>query len=275
MSELPPVPDLPLAGRTVAVTAARRADELVGLLERRGATVVHAPALRTVPLEDDEQLRTATAALLDAPPDLVVTTTAVGFRGWLEAADAHGLGAGLRERLAAADVITRGPKVRGAVRAAGLREVWSPASEATEEVLAHLLEQGVSGRRIAVQLHGDPLTEVLTALRAAGAEVVEVPVYRWVAPEDPAPLHALVRRVAEHDLDAVTFTSAPAATSLLQTADADGRDVAAAFRSGVLAACVGPVTAAPLVAAGVPTVQPERFRLGDLVRTVVEALRPA
>lgn len=265
--------DLPLAGRTVAVTAARRADELVGLLERRGATVVHAPALRTVPLEDDEQLRAATQDLLDVPPDLVVTTTAVGFRGWLEAADGAGLGDGLRERLAAADVITRGPKVRGAVRAAGLREVWSPASEATDEVLAHLLAQGVDGRRIAVQLHGDPLTDVLDALRSAGATVVEVPVYRWLPPEDPGPLRSLVHRIS--DLDAVTFTSAPAATSLLQTAQAEGVDVVRAFRDGVLAACVGPVTAAPLVAAGAPTAQPERFRLGDLVRTVVERLAVA
>src|SRR5690606_13542529 len=35
----------PLAGFTVGVTAARRADELGALLERRGAAVLHAPAL--------------------------------------------------------------------------------------------------------------------------------------------------------------------------------------------------------------------------------------
>ncbi len=40
----------------------------------------------------------------------------------------------------------------------------------------------------------------------------------------------------------------------------------------MLAACVGPVTAAPLARLGVPTVQPERARLGALVRTVVEEL---
>ena len=40
----------------------------------------------------------------------------------------------------------------------------------------------------------------------------------------------------------------------------------------MLAACVGPVTAAPLERLGVPTVQPERARLGALVRTVVEQL---
>jgi succinate dehydrogenase / fumarate reductase flavoprotein subunit len=43
----------PLAGFTVGVTAARRAEELGVLLERRGAAVLHAPALRIVPLPDD------------------------------------------------------------------------------------------------------------------------------------------------------------------------------------------------------------------------------
>ena len=40
----------PMAGFTVGVTAARRADELGALLQRRGAAVLHAPALRIVPL---------------------------------------------------------------------------------------------------------------------------------------------------------------------------------------------------------------------------------
>jgi DNA-binding CsgD family transcriptional regulator len=79
---------LPLAGYTVAVTAARRKEELGALLDRRGARVVHAPAIRIVPLADDTELVAATRAVLAAPVDLVVATTGVGFRGWLEAADA-------------------------------------------------------------------------------------------------------------------------------------------------------------------------------------------
>jgi uroporphyrinogen-III synthase len=38
----------------------------------------------------------------------------------------------------------------------------------------------------------------------------------------------------------------------------------------VVAACVGPVTAAPLGEAGIPVVQPDRSRLGALVREIVE-----
>lgn len=264
----------PLAGYTVGVTAARRAEEFGALLERRGARVVHGPAIRTVPLADDSRLREATEALIDGPPDMVVTTTAVGFRGWTEAAQSWDLGSALLDRLAGAEIYTRGPKVRGAVRAAGLREVWSPASESTPEVQERLLAQGVAGRRIAVQLHGDPLAGFVAALREAGADVVPVPVYRWLPPLDPAPLDRLTDDVIARRIDALTFTSAPAVSSLLERAGRRGvrEALVTALREDVLAACVGPVTAAPLADAGVPSVQPDRFRLGPLVQVLCAQL---
>ncbi|MGW7281266.1 uroporphyrinogen-III synthase [Streptomyces sp. NPDC054844] len=263
-----------LAGFTVGVTAARRADELGALLQRRGAAVLHAPALRIVPLADDSELLAATKQLIDQAPDVVVATTAIGFRGWVEAADGWGLGDALLERLRAVELLARGPKVKGAVRAAGLTEEWSPASESMAEVLDRLLEEGVDGRRIAVQLHGEPLPGFVEALRAGGAEVVGVPVYRWLPPEDLGPVDRLLDAAVSHGLDAVTFTSAPAAVSLLARAEERGMlpELLAALGHEVLPACVGPVTAVPLQAHGVDTVQPERFRLGPLVQLLCQEL---
>ncbi|MGE5137707.1 MAG: uroporphyrinogen-III synthase [Gemmatimonadota bacterium] len=258
----------PLAGFTVAVTASRRREELSSLLERRGARVVQAPAIRIVPLADDTELLTATRAVLAAPLDFAVATTGIGFRGWMEAADGWGLGELLSRRLGGAALLARGPKARGAIRAVGLVDTWSPPSESSSEVLAYLLGQELAGRRVAVQLHGEPLPDFVQALRAAGACVVEVPVYRWAPPDDTALLGRLVEAVAAHAVDAVTFTSAPAAASLLRAADRAGLlpDVVDAFRRRVLAACVGPVTAGPLDRLDVPSMQPARARLGALVR---------
>ncbi|MBK5306946.1 MAG: uroporphyrinogen-III synthase [Frankiaceae bacterium] len=264
----------PLAGFTVAVTAARRREELTALLERRGARVVEAPAIRIVPTGDDEELLATTRACIAAAPDVVVATTGIGFRGWMEAADGWGLGERLRECLTRSELLTRGPKAKGAVRAAGLAEAWAPDSESTDEVLTKLLAEGVAGRRVAVQLHGEPLPDFCAALRAAGAEVLEVPVYRWLPAEDGRPLRRLVEQVAAGQVDCVTFTSAPAVMAMLAIADEERRRDAVldALRGAVLAACVGPVTAAPLERLGVTTVQPQRARLGALVRTVVETL---
>ncbi|MEV4759833.1 uroporphyrinogen-III synthase [Micromonospora sp. NPDC049559] len=263
-----------LTGFTVGVTADRRRDELAALLERRGARVVLAPALRIVPLADDTELRAATRACLDTPPDILMANTGIGMRGWLEAAEGWGLAEPLRAALAQAYIVTRGPKARGAIRAAGLHDEWSPASESCDEVIDHLRQRGVRGQVIAMQLHGERQPECTEALEAAGATVIEVPVYRWAPPADPAPLHRLVDLISGRLVDAVTFTSAPAVSALLRAAGPNADALLEALRSDVLAACVGQVTAAPLRRYGVPVVAPTRARLGALVRTIVDELPP-
>src|SRR3954471_13320897 len=81
----------PLTGFRVAVTSARRADELGALLQRRGAAVTSAAAIALVPLPDDAELHEYTEALNHIPPDSVIATTGIGFRGWVAAADGWGL----------------------------------------------------------------------------------------------------------------------------------------------------------------------------------------
>ena len=264
----------PLAGYTIGVTAARRADELAALLVRRGASVQHAPAIRIVPLLDDAQLKASTAQLMAQPVDIVVVTTAIGFRGWIEAADGWGLGDDLIKHIGSAEVLARGPKVRGAVRAAGLTEAWAPESESNAELLAFLLDQGVAGKRIAVQLHGEPLPDFVSALRDAGADVTEVSVYRWTAPADTNPLDRLLDAIIGRQVDALVFTSAPAVASTLARAKATGRrePVVSALRKDILVACVGTICAGPFQPFGVPCVIPERARIGSLARALAVEL---
>ncbi|GAA4597392.1 uroporphyrinogen-III synthase [Actinoplanes octamycinicus] len=265
-------PAASLSGYTIGVTADRRRDELAGLLESRGARVVLAPALRIVPIADDAELRAATRACLDAPPDIVLVNTGIGMRGWLEAAEGWGLAEPLRAVLGRAYLVARGPKARAAVRAAGLREQWTPDGEGSTEVVEHLTGRGVAGLTVALQLHGESQPEFTEALTAAGARVVEVPVHRWAPPTDPAPLHRLVDLIAGKLVDAVTFTSAAAVQALLRAAGPATDPLLAAFRTDVLAACVGPVTAAPLRRHDVPVSTPNRARLSALVRTLVDEL---
>jgi uroporphyrinogen-III synthase len=264
----------PLAGFTVGVTAARRADELATLLERRGARVVHGPALRILPLVDDAKLHRSTEDCVARPPDVVVATTGIGFRGWVEAAEGWGMGSSLLDSLRDARLLARGPKARGAVRAAGLPDAWSPESESSAELLEHLLKTSLEGVRVAVQMHGQPLPDFVDALRGAGAEVIEVPVYRWTAPADTTPLENLLTALCALEIDAVTFTSAPAAVGLLSLATERGqRDALIEVLCGpVTAACVGPVAHAPLAALGIPAIIPNRFRLGALVRRLSEVM---
>ncbi|MDQ4008780.1 MAG: uroporphyrinogen-III synthase, partial [Actinomycetota bacterium] len=168
----------PLRGFRVGVTAARRREEQVSLLERRGAEVTCASVVRTAPLTDDSDLLAVTRGCLRRPPDVVLATTGVGFRGWFEAADGWGLGEELTQALGGAEVYARGAKTVGAIRAAGLREAWSAPTETFDELLGHVLDRGVRSRRVVLQEHGESLASGVAALRAAGARVEVVTVYR-------------------------------------------------------------------------------------------------
>ncbi|HMJ78312.1 MAG TPA: uroporphyrinogen-III synthase [Iamia sp.] len=269
----------PLDGFTVGVTADRRADEQAELLRRRGAEVVHGPVIRTLPLTDGAELAAATEAVIADPPDTLVALTGVGIRSWFEAADGHDRGDGLRAALHGATVIARGPKAAGALATVGLDASWRAPGESSAEVEAHL-GTDLAGRCIAVQRDGAAEPYLARALAQAGARVVDVPVYRWVLPDDLAPATSLIAALADGGLDAVTFTSAAAISNLFAIAADTGGEALAegvrdALRGSVLPVCVGPVSAARLAAHGVDRpVHPARWRLGPMVRCLAEALAP-
>jgi uroporphyrinogen-III synthase len=269
----------PLTGYRVAVTSARRSRELCTLLHRQGASVISAAAITMVELSDDDELRSNTRLLIAQPPDIVIATTGVGFRGWIAAAEGWELADRLTAALSGARIIARGPKATGALRGAGLREEWSPESESSREVSQYLRESGIDGCRIAVQLHGasddwDPFPEFLDELSSAGAEIIPIRVYRWKPVPVGGEFDELIRQVALRQVDAVSFTSAPAvAATLMRAADLRiSGQLLDALRSDVRAMCVGPVTAQPLVSLGVPTSCPDRMRLGALARHIAEEL---
>ncbi|MGH9165565.1 MAG: uroporphyrinogen-III synthase [Acidimicrobiales bacterium] len=268
------MPYRPLAGFSVGVTADRRRHEQAELFERQGARVVLGPTMASIPLERDEELRAATRAVIDHPPDFVIVTTAEGLRQWLATACLWGIDAELRTALAAARIAGRGAKVQGALSQAGFSPWWMAPDATTAELVERIGREPLAGARVAVQ-HAAGETEALDPLRAAGATVVEVPLYRWGPPVDLQPAERLVDAAVTRRLDAVTFTSAPAAVNLFNQAAAMDRrpELLAAFADGLVAGSIGPVCTAALRRAGVSrVVQPERPSLAGLARAVSDEL---
>jgi len=262
-------PGGPLAGFRIGVTAARKVEEQVALLLRRGAEVEWAPALSLDPNHvDDSELRRATEDVLAQPVDLFLATTGIGVRTWFDACERWGVLPEVLEAIGHAEILARGPKSVGALRARGLRELWAPASECFDDVLTHLRGRNLAGLRIVVQEHGQSLSMVAHALRRQGADVTTVTVYRVASADDPGPMFKLIDLIAERRLDAVTFTSAPAVAALMEAATSTGRrdEVITAFQYDAVASCVGPVTAAAFEMWGVPTIFPERSRLLAMVK---------
>jgi uroporphyrinogen-III synthase len=205
---------------------------------------------------------------------VVLVTTGYGMRRWFEVADAAGLGAELTAVLEPSRIFARGPKAHGAVRAAGLLDAEVSEIETTASLVDAMVGAGLTGRHVAIQLHGFTDEVQLARLRDVSASVMTVTPYRWARPSARERLPRLIRAACSRQLDAVTFTSAPAAAAVLEAADQLGlrSELVRAMTDRVTAVAVGPVTAAPLRGAGVPVAVPDRYRLGALIRLVSEEL---
>ena len=211
-----------LRGFRIGVTSDRRSADLIAALERRGAQVLHAPALTIAPNDQDGSLVIETRELIAARPDVVLVTTGYGMRRWFEVADAAGLGAELTTALEAARIFARGPKARGAVRAAGLLDAQTSELDTTASLVDAVAGEGLVDKTVAIQLHGFTDEVQLTRLREVSRTVLTVTPYRWLRPSTSARLGRLIRAATQHQLDAVTFTSAPAAAATLDAAASSG-----------------------------------------------------
>jgi uroporphyrinogen-III synthase len=265
----------PMAGHRVGITADRRAEEQGELLRRMGAEVVHGPVLRTLPLGDDITMRERTEELVADPPTVVLLTTGIGVRSWVGAAETWGLAEALLEALGGAPIWARGPKAYAAAVQLGLDVARREPTERLDAMVDQLTRRRLDGEHVALQLYGSNVPWAEDALRAAGARVTSVPIYRWVPPDDEGPARRLVRDAIEGQLSAVTFTCPSAVDSTCRIADADGvlAELLVAFEHRVAVACVGPVTEEAAAKQGIRVAcAPDVGRLGLLVRTLASTL---
>lgn len=264
-----------LDGFVVGITADRRWEEQAELLRRRGAEVLHGPAIKTLPLGPEEGLRRATDSVIMRPPDILIANTGIGMRAWFAAAESWGIGEALLGALSEADILARGPKASGAVHQAGLAVFGRAVSERLSEVCEMAISLGVAGKRVAFQRHGDDAPNLITALEDAGAVVEEIPVYNWKVPDDHGPVLRLIRAAIAGHVHALTFTSAPAVRNLIAIADEHDLldSLLDALNSELVVACVGPVCAGAAHDVGiVAPVVPDKARLGPLILEMAEVL---
>ena len=259
-----------LEGRVVGITADRRWEEQAELFRKRGATVLHAPTMKTVDLTADPALRSVTAALVESPPAVLVVTTGAGFRSWMDAATSWGERDSLVGALASSGtaIVCRGAKGASAVRSNGLEVSWRAEHESMEEVVAHVQATLPGDAALAMQLFDPDDHWATAALRASHPSMVEVPVYRWLLPDDTRPAVELVGAVIDGKVDAVTFTSQPAVRNLFALAGDRAEALRDAFADGrSLAVCVGAVCVEALVESGVSNgVWPDPPRLVPMVK---------
>lgn len=235
-------------------------------------------SMREVPLEQNEAAFRFANDLLAGRIDLVVFLTGVGARALLEATSTRFD----RERLLAAlgrcCVIARGPKPVAVLREWGTRIDYRAPEPNTWRELVDVLDRErvpLAGRVVAVQEYGRPGEELYVALRARGADVRPVPVYRWALPEDVGPLEEAIRGTVGGEFDLFLWTSANQITNVLDVAARLGlRDEWLAAANQCVIASIGPTASEALREAGLPPdLEPTHPRMGQLVREACEQAR--
>lgn len=264
-----------LHGLRLVAFESRRAHETAELIRRYGGEPFIAPALREVPLGQNNAALELVDRLEAGEVDLVIFLTGVGTRTLAEAVETRYSRSRLVGALRRAKTLARGPKPVAALKELGLTpNITVPEPNTWREILTMLdANLSVRGRRVAVQEYGVTNRELIVGLEARGATVVRVPVYRWALPEDTAPLRAAIREIAGGRVDVALFTNATQVDHMFQVAVEENLDSSLrhAFRR-VLIASIGPICTEALRHHGLGAdFEPRHPKLGHLVAEAARA----
>ncbi len=257
-----------LAGHTVIVTRARaQSAGLVRMLEEQGADVLALPVIALVDPEDWSPVDAALDGL--CAYDWVVFTSANALDRFLGRARSRGMDMGrLVDEMAERKVAAVGPATAARCMEEGIRPDYVPEEAVAESLIDGFASLGL-GRGTRVLLpRAQQAREVLPeALRAAGAIIDVVPVYRTM-PADADP--EVVAHIARGDADIVTFTSPSTVRNFLRMFEST--DAAGTVR-GLRSVSIGPVTSDALRAAGIePFAEAPEHTSDGLVDALVRAV---
>lgn len=271
-------------GLRVLTFESRRATELAALISSYGGQPFSAPALREIPLESNVAATDFAARLLAGGFDFVIFLTGVGTRALLELVSHTCPRDVLVDALARVKVVARGPKPLAVLRELHV-PVWVAAPEPNtwHELLAAidagLVKEGggaatqpLQGSRIAIQEYGVSNVDLLQALRARGAEVTPVPIYRWALPEDVEPLRKAATAVSRSEVDVIVWTTSVQVVHFWQIVKEMGLETEArAALARTAMASIGPTTSEELRRHGLPVdLEASRPKIGFLVREAAD-----
>ena len=237
-----------MKGKRIAILEARLGEQLADLVRQRGGVPLHAPALAELPDLEPEKIRALVQSLEKQPAKLFIFQTGVGTKALFAASDSLALTDRFLKMLASGTVAVRGPKPTGPLRGRGVRIDRSAVDPfTTKEILDSIKDVDVKGQRVIIQRFGTVNAALDRALEARGAQVTEIPTYRWSLPKDTKPLENLVGALERGELDAVAFTNAEQARNLFLIAERLKKaDVLKESLNRILVASIGPVASAAL-----------------------------
>ena len=258
----------------------RMESELRRMLERHGAVVVSAPALKEVPLADQASAFQFGERLTQGQVDVLVLLTGVGTRLLI---DALGTRWGRDQVLAAlhkCTLVCRGPKPVAALKRHGVKADFVAPEPNTWRDLVALFEQTKlgEGKRIYVQEYGRSNPELLSALGRHASIVSTVTLYGWTLPDDTGPLKNAISAMVSGNVQLACFTTGMQVEHLFEVAgrlELDG-PLRQALSEQIVIASIGPMTTERLQQYGLSAdIEPEHPKLGHMVLAVASQAHQA
>jgi len=269
--------DKGFSGLTVASFESRMATEMAGLIERYGGRPLVAPALREIPLDDNSAALKFGVRLTTGQVDILILLTGVGTTALFELLKARYPWSSIVASLKQTAVVARGPKPVAALRAFGLHPTLTVPEPNTWVDLISTLDEyrPVKGLRVAVQEYGASNPDLLEALKQRGADVFQVPIYRWAFPDDLGPLRQALDEVIAQKASVLLITNAAQVDHVMQVLEQDGK--VEPFRSALkqmVVASIGPTASERLRQHDWPVdLEPSHPKMGIMIKEASERAR--
>ena len=256
----------PLFGKRIVVTRPRmQASGFADLLEQHGAEVLRFPLIETVPSESAPALDAALDDL--ARYDWLVFTSVNGVRYFFARLQA-------RQRdirsLGNIRIAAIGPETARSIRARHLRVDAMPHAYQAEALIEVLKAE--KAQRILLPRAAEARAILPQAMRASGAQVDEIAIYRTIRPSRPQGRDETLREMLRAgQVDLLTFTSSSTVRNCMEYLS--GEESAALLKQARIG-CIGPITAATAREYGLTVaVQPSAYTIPAFVEAIVAYFR--
>jgi uroporphyrinogen-III synthase len=263
-------------GLRVLTLESRRAVEISRLIETYQGKPLSAPAVREIPLTENEPSLRFARDLIAGSVDMVIFLTGVGAKQLRGAIESAQLGEPFLASLRRVKVVARGPKPLAVLREWNIPVLFTAPEPCTwHELLRGLdgLPGGIHAQRIVVQEYGVSNPEFLSALKERGAAVEAVAVYQWALPLDTQPLKDAIEALLSAQIEVALFTTGVQVAHLFEIARNSGQeDKLRQALTGVVVASIGPSTSETLRNFGIPVdLEPSHPKMGVLVKEAAES----
>ena len=261
-------------GLTVAAFESRMAAEIIRLIERHGGNPLVTPALRETLLADNSAALKFGAQLTTERVDLLILLTGVGATALFDLLKTRYPWSSIVAALKQTAIVARGPKPVAALKAFGLQPTLTVPEPNTWVDLISTLDEyrPVKGLRVAVQEYGASNPDLLKALNQRGAEVFQVPIYRWALPKDLEPLRQALDEIIAGTVPVLLITNAAQVDHVMQVLEKDRKvqHFRAALKNMVVAS-IGPTASERLRQHEWPIdLEPSHPKMGVLVKETSE-----